>query len=185
MAPPVPQIRLPAFTITTSFPESNNIHKKKKEKNYFVRYSNCFPWTSLIISWYLLPETNPWENKWAPWAHRELTVATAPGPNDHGSVTARRGHSSVTARSQISHGEVTAQSRHLQYDHSSIMAQVTAGCDHFGHHELTVSSQWAHGEQSRWPIFFSWAFHKQFIGLKLKCCKNCFCCYDSNDPIIT
>ena len=38
---------------------------------------------------------------------RELTVTTvvtAPGPNDHGSVTARRGHSSVTARSQFSHG---------------------------------------------------------------------------------
>ena len=39
--------------------------------------------------------------------HRELTVTTvvtAPGPNDHGSVTARLGHSSVTARSQLSHG---------------------------------------------------------------------------------
>ena len=39
--------------------------------------------------------------------HRELTVTTvvtAPGPNDHGSVTARRGHSSVTGRSQLSHG---------------------------------------------------------------------------------
>ena len=39
--------------------------------------------------------------------HCELTVITAftaPGPNDHGSVTARLGHSSVTARSQLSHG---------------------------------------------------------------------------------
>ena len=33
--------------------------------------------------------------------HRELT---APGPNDHGSVKARLGHSSGTVRSQLSHG---------------------------------------------------------------------------------
>ena len=98
------------------------------------------------------------------WAHRELTVTTvvtAPGPmitaqSRLGEVTAqsRRGHSSVMARSQLSHGEVTAQSRHLQYDHSSVTARsqlnhgpghgsVTAGCDHFGHGELTVSSRWA------------------------------------------
>ena len=101
------------------------------------------------------------------WAYRELTVTTvvtvvtAPGPmitaqSRLGEVTAqsRRGHSSVTARSQLSHGEVTAQSRHLQYDHGSATARsqvnhgpghgsVTAGCDHFGHGELTVSSRWA------------------------------------------
>ena len=50
----------------------------------------------------------PWENKWSSWAHRELTVTTvvtAPAPNDHGSVTARLGHSSVTARSQLNHGD--------------------------------------------------------------------------------
>ena len=78
------------------------------------------------------------------------------GPNDHGSVTARRGHSSVTAGSQLNHSifsMITAQSR---LGHSSITAQVRAGCDHFGHRELTVNSLWAHGEQSRWPIFFSW-----------------------------
>ena len=43
--------------------------------------------------------------------HRELMVTmvvTAPGSNDHGSVKAWRGHSSVTARSQLSHSEVTA-----------------------------------------------------------------------------
>ena len=98
--------------------------------------------------------------------HRELTVTTvvtAPGPSDHGSVRARRGHSSVTARSQLSHGEVTAQSRHLQYDHGSVTARsqlnhgpghgsVTAGCDHFGHRELTVSSHggqfFSHGKYS-------------------------------------
>ena len=72
-----------------------------------------------------------------------------------GEVTAqsRRGHSSVTARSQLSHGEVTvqsrlghscysevtAQSRHLQYDHGPGQGSVTAGCDRFGHRELTVS----------------------------------------------
>ena len=90
--------------------------------------------------------------------HGELTVVTVPGPmimaqSRLGEVTAqsRRGHSSVTARSQLSHGEVTAQSQHLQYDHGSVMARsqlnhgpghgsVTAGCDHFGHRELTVSS---------------------------------------------
>ena len=73
-----------------------------------------------------------------------------------GEVTAqsRRGHSSVTARSQLSHGEITAQSRHLQYDYGSVTVRsqlnhgpghgsVTAGCDLFGHRELTVSSLWA------------------------------------------
>ena len=119
----------------------------------------------------------PWENKWSPWTRGELTVTTvvmALGANDHGSVTARLGHSSVTARSQLSHGEVTAQSRlghssvmarsQLSHgDHGSIKARsqlnhgsVTAGCDHFGHRELTVSSPWTYSEQSRWPIFFSW-----------------------------
>ena len=95
----------------------------------------------------------PWEknvtvsSRWPRWSRL--------GPNDHGSVTARRGHSLVTVRSQLSHGEVTAQSRHLQYDHGSVTARsqlnhgpghgsVTAGCDHFGHRELTVSS---HGGQ--------------------------------------
>ena len=94
-------------------------------------------------------------------------VVTAPGPNDHGSVTARLGHSSVTARSQLSHGSghssVTARSQlnHGEVtpgcdDHGSVTARsqlnhgpghgsVTAGCDHCGHRE-----------QSRWPIFFSW-----------------------------
>ena len=86
----------------------------------------------------------------------------APGPmitaqSRLGEVTAqsRRGHSSVTARSQLSHGEVTTQSRHLQHDHGSVTARsqlnhgpghgsITAGSDHFGHRELTVSS---HGGQ--------------------------------------
>ena len=83
----------------------------------------------------LQDQGHPWENKWSRWAHGELTVTTVvtgPGPNDHGSVTARRGHSSVTARSQLNHGP----------GHGS----VTAGCDHFGHREL-----------SQWLIFFSWA----------------------------
>ena len=119
----------------------------------------------------------PWEKKLSLWAHGELTVSSvvaAPGPmitaqSRLGEVTAqsRPGHSSVTARSQLSHGEITAQSRHLQYDHGSVTARsqlnhgpghgsITAGCDRFGHRELTVSLLWAHGEQSRWPIFFSW-----------------------------
>ena len=123
----------------------------------------------------------PWENKWSQWAHRELPVSsrwprwsrlrgpmiTARSRLREFTAQSRRGHSSVTARSQLSHGEVTAQSRHLQYDHGPVMARsqlnhgpghgsVTAGCDNFGHRELTVSSLWAHGEQSRWPFFFSW-----------------------------
>ena len=82
------------------------------------------------------------------------TVVTAAGPNDHGSVTARRGHSSVTARSQLHHGifrMITAQSR---LGHSSITAQVTAqsrlavtilvSVSSRAHRELTVSS---HGGQ--------------------------------------
>ena len=101
----------------------------------------------------------------SPWAHRELTVTTvvtAPGPmitaqSRLGEVTAqsRRGHSSDAARSQLSHGEVTAQSRHLQYDHGSVTArsQLNHGPGHGwlwpfwsprAHCELTVSS---HGGQ--------------------------------------
>ena len=101
----------------------------------------------------------------SPWAHGELTVSSRwprwsrlRGPmitaqSRLGKVTAqsRLSHSSVTARSQLSHGEVTAQSRHLQYDHGSVTARlqlnhgpghgsVRAGCDHFGHRELTVNS---------------------------------------------
>ena len=123
------------------------------------------------------PKKKTMRKKLSPWAHGELTVTTvvtAQGPmittqSRLGEVTAqsRQGHSSATARSQLSHGKVTAQSRHLQYDHASVTARsqlnhgpghgsVTAGCDHFGHGELTVSSLWAHSEQSRWPIFFSW-----------------------------
>ena len=101
---------------------------------------------------------NPWENKWSPWAHRELTVTTAvtaPGPNDHGSVTARLGHSSVTARSQLNHGDHGSVTARSQLNRGPGHGSVTAGYDHFGHRELTMSSWWAHGEQSRWPIFFS------------------------------
>ena len=89
-----------------------------------------------------------------------------------GEVTAqsRPGHSSVTARSQLSHGQVTAQSRHLQYDHGSVTARsqlnhgpghgsVTAGCDHFGHRELMVSS---HGGQ-----FFSHGIPKH-VGNRIR-----------------
>ena len=111
---------------------------------------------------------NPWEKNVtmsSPWAHCDHG-GHGSGPNDHGSVTARRGHSSVTARSQLSHGEVTAQSRHLQYDHGSVTARsqlnhgpVTAQSRLAVTILVTVSSRWAHGEQSRWPIFFSWEFN--------------------------
>ena len=85
------------------------------------------------------------------WAHGDHG-GHGSRPNDHGSVTARRGHSSVTARSQLNHGIFSMITAQWRLGHSSITDQVTAGCDHFGHHELTVSSWW----QSRWPIFFSW-----------------------------
>ena len=93
---------------------------------------------------------NPWEKN----CHRELTVTTvvtAPGPM----ITAQSRLGEVTAQSRQGHSSVTAQSQHLQYDHGSVTARsqlnhgpghgsVTAGCDHFGHRELTVSS---HGGQ--------------------------------------
>ena len=112
--------------------------------------------------------------------HRELTESSPWAHGDHGGhgsggpmITAqswlgevpaqsRQGHSSVTARSQLSHGEVTAQSWHLQYDHGSFTARsqlnhgpdhgsVTTGCDHFGHRELTVSS---HGGQYFFHVWY-------------------------------
>ena len=104
-----------------------------------------------------MPQNSPWENKWSPWAHGERTVSSRwprwsrlRGPmitaqSRLGEVTAqsRRGHISVTARSQLSHGEVTAQSQHLQYDHSSITAQVTAQSRMAVTILVTVSSRWA------------------------------------------
>ena len=125
-----------------------------------VRYLHCmpeviFPWEPgcsqawimnghhlLKSSQRLLMEVNPWENKWSPWAPRELTVitvVTTPGPNDHGSVTARLGHSSVTARSQLSHGEVTAQSRR---GHSSITVRSQLAVSIFS--MITVRSRLGH-----------------------------------------
>ena len=77
------------------------------------------------------------------------------------------------ARSQLSHCKVTAQSQHLQYDHGSVTARsqlnhgpghgsVTAGCDHFGHRELTVSSHggqfFSHGKS--WLMYYSTRFTK-------------------------
>ena len=83
-------------------------------------------------------------------SHGEVTAQSRHLQYDHGEVTAQSRHL------QYDHGEVTAQSRHLQYDHGEVTARsqlnhgpghgsVTAGCDHFGHRELTVSSRWAHG----------------------------------------
>ena len=88
------------------------------------------------------------------------TVVTAPGPmimaqSRLGEVTARSqlSHGYVTAQSQQGHSKVTAQSRHLQYDHGSVMAR-----SQLSHGWLwPFWSRWAHCEQSRWPIFFSWA----------------------------
>ena len=92
------------------------------------------------------------------WAHRELmvtTVVTAPGPmitaqSRLGEVTgqSRRGHRSVTARSQLSHGEVTAHifsmiTAQSRLGHSSITAQVTAQSRLAVTILVIVSSRWA------------------------------------------
>ena len=63
---------------------------------------------------------------------RRLQLITAQSQLGEVTARSRRGHSSVTARSQLNHGEVTAQSRPRSW-------LVTAGCDHFGHRELTVA----------------------------------------------
>ena len=71
------------------------------------------------------------------WAHGDHG-GHGPGPNDHGSVTAqsRRGHSSVTARSQL----ITARS---QLNHG-IFSMITAQ-SRLGHSSVTVRSQLNHG----------------------------------------
>ena len=108
---------------------------------------------------------SPWEKN----CDRELTVTTvvtAPGPNDHGSVTARLGqlsHGEVTAQSWLGHSSVTARS---QLNHGPGHGSVTAGCDHFGHCELTVNSP--HSVESpstvdpQWDIWYwgsKWNLH--------------------------
>ena len=93
----------------------------------------------------------------SPWAHADHG-GHGSGPNDHGSVT---------ARSQLNHGP----------GHGS----VTAGWDHFGHRELTVSSRWAHGEltvSSHGGQFFSHGFGSVIARLPW-----CFClctCFNTN-----
>ena len=96
-------------------------------------------------------------SRWPRWSRLRGPMITAQSRLGEVTAQSRRGHSSIAAGSQLSHGEVTTQSRHLQYDHGSVTARsqlnhgtghdsVTAGCDHFGHRELTVSSRWAHRE---------------------------------------
>ena len=85
----------------------------------------------------------PMRKKFSPWAHGDHG-GLGSGPNDHGSVTARRGHSEVTARSRRDHGIFSMITARSQLNHGPGHGSVTAGCDHFGHHgELTVSSRWA------------------------------------------
>ena len=115
-------------------------------------------------------ETN-WKHKVNPECgdlingHRELTVSSRWSRLRGPIITARRGHSSVTARSQLNHGifsMITAQSR---LGHSSITAQLVTAQSWLAVTILvTVSSRWAHGEQSRWPFFFSWV--AKFIELR-------------------
>ena len=109
-------------------------------------------------------------SRWARWSRLRDPMITAHSRLGEVTAQSRQGHSSVTARSQLSHGEITAKSQHLQYDHGSVTAMsqlnhgpghssVTTGCDHFGNGELTVSSWWAQGEPSRWPIFSHGKWH--------------------------
>ena len=90
----------------------------------------------------------------SPWAHGDHG-GHGSRTNEHGLVTARRGHSSVTARSQLNHGifsMITAQSR---LGHSSITAQVMAQSRLAVTILVTVSSRWVHGEltvSSRWAV---------------------------------
>ena len=60
---------------------------------------------------------------------------------------------------------ITAQSR---LGHSSITVQVTAQSRLAVTILVTVSSPWAHREQSRWPIFFSWENTILFSLYKIK-----------------
>ena len=108
-----------------------------------------------------ISETVPWEKN----CHGELTVSSRwsrlRGPmitaqSRLGLVTAqsRRGHSSVTVRSQLSHGEVTAQSQRSRLSHGYVTAQsrprsrLSHGWlwpfwSQCAHREFTVSSPWA------------------------------------------
>ena len=108
---------------------------------------------SMHFLWRKLQWNLPMRKKLSPWAHGDHG-GHGSGPNDHGSVTARRGHSSVTARSQLSHGEVTAQSRRghrsitassvwSRLGHSSITAQVMAQSRLAVTILVTMSSRWA------------------------------------------
>ena len=102
------------------------------------------------------------EKKLSPWALGDHG-GHGSRPNDHGwersqlshgKVTAqsRLGHSSVTAQSQLNHGIFSMITARSQLNHGPGHGSVTAGCDHFGHHELTVSSRWAVTVAN----FFSW-----------------------------
>ena len=86
---------------------------------------------------HIYSETCPWEIN----GHSELTVVTAPGPNAHGSVTARRGHSSITAQSRL-----------------AVTILVTMS-PRWAHRELTVSS---HGGQffshGWWCVSYTYIF---------------------------
>ena len=125
---------------------SNDAAADKKESSRWV-VDFTVPLSEAVMFY-----IHPWENKWSPWAH-----------GDHGSVMARLGHSSVTARSQLSQGEVTAQSRRSRLGHSSITAQVTAQSRLAVTILVTVSSSWAvtvanffsHGLQNFYIVLIS------------------------------
>ena len=83
-----------------------------------------------------------WSRLWGPMITAQSRLAEV-------TAQSRGGHTSVTARS-LNHGIFNMITARSQLNHGS----VTAGCDHFGHRKLRVSSPWAQGEQSRWPFFF-------------------------------
>ena len=61
----------------------------------------------------------------------------------------RRGHSSVTARSQLSHGIFSMITARSQLNHGPGHGSVKAGCDHFGHREVTVANFFLMGGYSK------------------------------------
>ena len=138
-----------------------------------IDLTDVFPWEKKMSPW-----THGELTVSSPWAHGDhgshgsgaqwsrLSHGYERSQLSHGEVTAqsRVGHSSVTARSQLNHGifsMITARSRlshgwlwpfwlRSRLSHGQVTAQSRLAVTIL----VTVSSLWAHGEQSRWPFFF-------------------------------
>ena len=125
------------------------------EQSYEMKTNVCAYWKQISTS-RIKEEGLPMRKKLSPWAHRELTVVTAPGPmitaqSQLGEVTAqwRLGHSSVTAQSQLNHGIFSMITARSQLNHGPGHGSLSHGWlwpfwSQCAHGELTVSS---HGGQ--------------------------------------